>query len=139
MGILNMLGLMRVEDHNRIVAKQDAVIDLAASHMKGEDFDGVKDHAGRVSLVMARLRAARTRFEKAVKDLEAQANEIKTANDLVSTLTERNVELVGQLQTVRWDRDAFRPDAEKFRAKAARDAEQKKAKRAARKKATGKG
>lgn len=108
MGFLNMLGLMRVEDHNRIVAKQDAVIDLAASHMKGEDFDRGTNHAGRVSLVMARLRAARTRFDKAIKDLAAAQDEIA----------------------------ALRPDAEKFRAKAKADAERKKAQRAAAKKAT---
>lgn len=76
MGILSMLGLMRVEDHKRIVAKQDALIDRAAEHMKGEDFDRGTNHADRVGLIMARLRAARTRFEKAVKDLEAQAVEL---------------------------------------------------------------
>lgn len=136
MGFLNMLGLMRVEDHNRIVAKQDAVIDLAASHMKGEDFDGVTDHAGRVSLVMARLRAARTRYEKAVKDLAGQVDEVESLRFDIESARNSADRDDDTITGLRGEIASLRPDAEKFRAKAARDAEQKKAKRAAAKKAT---
>lgn len=69
MGFLTMLGLVTAEEHNRIVAKQDALIDRAAEQMKGEDFDGVTDHAGRVALIMARLRAARTRSDRAAQNV----------------------------------------------------------------------
>ena len=109
MGILTMLGLMRVEDHNRIVAKQDAVIDRAAEQMKGEDFDRGANHADRVGLVMARLRASRARFDKAVKDLAAQSDEIA----------------------------ALRPDAEWARARKAKAAEYEASKRVRKAKGAG--
>lgn len=130
MGFLNMLGLMRVEDHNRIVAKQDAVIDLAASHMKGEDFDGVKDHAGRVALVMSRLWAARTRIDKNSVEIDRLSRGWDKCGDDLKLVRR-------QLDDSEAEIASLRPDAEKFRAKAARDAEVKRAKRAAAKKVAG--
>lgn len=123
MGILTMLGLMRVEDHNRIVAKQDALIDRAAEQMKGEDFDRGTNHADRVGLVMARLRASRTRFDKAVKDLAAQSDEIAQRRKEKDSL-ERDYKLRGELLTsARAEIAALRHDAEWARARKAKAAE----------------
>lgn len=68
MGFLSMFGLVTAEEHNRIVAVERKQIADAAKAMEGEGFVGVPDHAARVGLVMARLRAARTRIDKAEQE-----------------------------------------------------------------------
>jgi argininosuccinate lyase len=67
MGFLSMCGLVTAEEHNRIVAKLaklEKQIADAEVQMRNEDFGDVSDHAGRVALVMVRLRAARSRIDK---------------------------------------------------------------------------
>lgn len=88
MGFLSMIGAVSAEEHNRIVAKQEKQINDAAKAMEGEDFVGVPDHAGRVGLVMARLRAARTRVDKAEEEVARLSAEIARLRPLAEA-TER--------------------------------------------------
>lgn len=89
MGFLSMIGAVSAEDHNRIVAKKDKLIADADSHMKGEDFAGVDDHPGRVALIMARLRASRSRVNKAESELSSVGDRFKNAiSDLAAAQEE---------------------------------------------------
>lgn len=122
MGILTMLGLMRVEDHkaetNRLnleLAKQgNALSEAKAEARKATaDRDKFRDQ----------VRDTAARAEKAERNLRVADNQTKAA---IASRDE-------------WKGAALRnrADAEKFRAKAARDAEQKRAERAAAKKGAG--
>jgi hypothetical protein len=86
MGFLSMIGAVSAEEHNRIVAKKDKLIADADSHMKGEDFAGVDDHPGRVALIMARLRASRSRASKAEADLAKPRAATETEQKLSEAL-----------------------------------------------------
>lgn len=131
--ILAKFGLMRVEDHiaetNRLnleLAKQDNALSeaKAEAHKATGDLGKLaKDYGTRGDL----LAAARRERAQVEKDLEAQSDEI---NRLLVQL-EDSQQIIVDLNEIIYE---LRPDAEKFRAKAARDAEQKKAKRAAAKK-----
>lgn len=113
MGILNALGLMTRAEHDKLVLRiegerdkfRDQVRDTSARAEKAEK--NLKAADNQTKAAIASRDEWKAKFNTAAKDLEAQAGEIA----------------------------ALKPDAEKFRAKAERDAEQKKAKRAAAKKA----
>lgn len=143
MGLLTMLGLMKVEDHkaetlrlNLKLAKQGNALSEAKSEArKATDDLGklVKDYATRGDL----LAAARGERDAAVRDhgdavaeIAVKSNEITVLKSALDAANEANMALMA-------DNNALRPDAEKFRAKAARDAEVKRAKRAAAKKVAG--
>ncbi|MGN6290436.1 MAG: hypothetical protein ACTHNA_14370 [Sphingopyxis terrae] len=86
MGFLSMIGAVSAEEHNRIVAKKDELIADADYHMKGEDFDGIDDHPGRVALIMARLRAARSRASKDEAELARPRAETRSEQKLSEAL-----------------------------------------------------
>jgi hypothetical protein len=79
MGFLNMLGLMKVEDHKRIVAKQDAVIDDASRHLGAEEFRSSKTLPDKVGVALLRLKEA---CDSQFKNLRRYL----TAEDRVTTL-----------------------------------------------------
>ena len=110
MGLLTMFGLMKVEDHK------------AETH--------------RLNLDLAKqgnaLSEAKAEARKAAGEVERLTRGWEKANADISLLRR-------QLNVSEAELAKIRPYAEKFRAKAARDAEVKRAKRAAAKKATGKG
>lgn len=115
MGILTMLGLMRVEDHKAAITSANLEMAKLGNRVSEEKGKRLKadDEAARWKRAYDKAHDQATdnglKFNKAVKDLAAAQDEIA----------------------------ALRPDAEKFRAKAARDAEVKRAKRAAAKKVAG--
>lgn len=82
------------------------------------------------------------KFKTAIKDLAARDDELDNAEKRIEGLlrdaaarAKWNKDITDRLTKAEAEIASLRPDAEKFRAKAARDAEQKKAKRAAAKKA----
>lgn len=121
MGFLNMLGLMRVEDHNKAIERQNAVLadknatireltadcDKARAEARKATDDCaklVKDYRTRGELLSAARKErneAEVKFKAAVIDLEAQSREIA----------------------------ALRPDAEWARARKAKAAEYEASKR----------
>lgn len=104
MGFLSMIGAVSAEEHNRIVAKVSKQIDDAAQQMKGEDFDLGAGHVEKVGMVMARLRAARSRVTNLSSENAIKAAEIVRLNAEIASL---------------------KPDAEAMRAKRQRDRDQK--------------
>lgn len=135
MSILSFLGLMKRAEHERIVANaDDAAYNSWIKVANERDF------------YVSEYKALNAKFKLAATDLAAQADEIAAnrqdadrvqhmldeSEKLVSALTDKNVELIGKLQTATgWadhyqeQMEALRPDALLWRA--ARD------KRAARK------
>ncbi|MGV7119613.1 hypothetical protein [Sphingopyxis sp. 550A] len=114
MGILNMLGLMRVEDHKRIVAKQDAVIDKAAGHVAAEEFSGVVGLPNKVALAVQRLKEARdSQFKNRQRYL--------TAEDRVTSLRREVEEWQGKFNAAVKDLEAQSVELAGFRAKRDRD------------------
>lgn len=125
MGILNALGLMTRAEHDKIVANKDRLIAQADFQMKGEDFDGVDDHVGRVALIMARLRAARSRLDKA--DLaspraktEAEQKLSEAQHD-IGKLKENYEARGATINDLLAEIAALKPDAEAMRARRAND------------------
>lgn len=140
MGILNALGLMTRADHDKLVLRIESDRDKFR--------DQVRDTAARAEKAEKNLRAAdnqtkaaiasrdewKAKFNAAAKDLAAQSDEIAALKMSADLDNDTIRGLRAQLEAAEQAIVELKPDAEKFRVKAARDAEQKKAKRAAAKK-----
>lgn len=89
--------------HEAELKTRDDLVASADRHMKGEEFDGVDDHPGRVALIMARLRASRSRASKAESETAIAVGNLKdTTRRLASAQAE-----IARLTQLDFDTETF--------------------------------
>lgn len=77
---MSFFGLMTVREHDRIIAKADAVIDDAAQHVAAEEFRHGRTLGQKVAIAIKRLEEARSnafRNRQIVLTKEARIDELK--------------------------------------------------------------
>lgn len=94
MSFLSIFGAISQREHDRIVARADAVIDSASAHLTAEEFNEGRSLPQKVAIAVKRLGEARSNaFKNRQRYLTAEAK-----------LADVNAELA-----------ALRPDAQKWR------------------------
>lgn len=123
MNLLHTIGLMTRAEHEALAER--------FSDLSMANCDARAELAATEALLIEReneLAEERIKFKRAATDLAAQAVEIAEQKGLVAALTEKNVELVGRIETLKGyhrrdteEINALRPDAEAMRKKRAAD------------------
>ena len=84
------LGFMTVREHDRIVARADAVIDSATFHLAGEEYNEGRTLPQKVAIAVKRLAEARSNaFKNRQRYLTVEAKLRELAAELATLKVER--------------------------------------------------
>lgn len=85
------LGFMTVREHDRIVARADAVIDSATFHLAGEEYNEGRTLPQKVAIAVKRLAEARSNaFKNRQRYLTVEAKLVELAAELATLKAERD-------------------------------------------------
>jgi len=91
MSFLSMIGAISQREHDRIVARADAVIDSASAHLDAEEFNEGRTLPQKVAIAVRRLAEARSNaFKNRQRYLTAEAKLAEVSAELAALKAKRD-------------------------------------------------